>query len=438
VEIAEFRESLHLGLGRAILYAREHDVREFRDVILDACLHCYAYDGRLYGTHAHYMHDLVSSLPDKDFYYGEVLKSLPGSGEDDDALLRFEFASCLASNGSEEARQAMYDSYHPGPITGEWIGGLFLSMEGIQGLLFAAEKIGALLLAGEKVLDAGSLTRWNSDTEQDEAIRKEALREAGTTNPRIEAYRLAAEASERKMRNYHARQDFSTLKYERVFEEVPIDERFSRIALTKWGEQASDEELALAAQGLIAAKDPKQQLAHLHIFAQRCFPLDVSAVLALVDVDEEQIGPAAAKALANISHPLVRDLAFRLIETRARWRGEVIDLIAQNYEPGDHKIVLRWFQEEEDRTTRHALGLDLRGFWERHTDAETEALMLRTLYKKGPCSFCRESAVRRLIALNALPDDLRTECFWDTDGDIRDLVNPEDTPSGNVPQDFPA
>jgi hypothetical protein len=75
VEKAELRGILQLGLGRAILYAQLQDMCEFRDVILDACLHCYSYDIQIEGTRASYMHDLVGYLPDRDSYYGQVLKS---------------------------------------------------------------------------------------------------------------------------------------------------------------------------------------------------------------------------------------------------------------------------------------------------------------------------------------------------------------------------
>jgi hypothetical protein len=121
VDETQFREMLRLGLGRAILYTRLHDMREFRGVILDACLYCYAYDIQCEGTRGSYMHDLVRGLPDKEFYYGEVLRSLAGSGDDYDAAQRFHFAACLAFDGNQEAKRAMYEHYDPGPRMGELI-----------------------------------------------------------------------------------------------------------------------------------------------------------------------------------------------------------------------------------------------------------------------------------------------------------------------------
>ena len=78
----QFRHLLQLGHGRAILYARDHSVEGFRNVILDACLHCRAYDAQMEGTRASYMLDLLDLMPGKGSYYDEVLNALPGSGDD--------------------------------------------------------------------------------------------------------------------------------------------------------------------------------------------------------------------------------------------------------------------------------------------------------------------------------------------------------------------
>ena len=130
----QFRHLLQLGHGRAILYARDHSVEGFRNVILDACLHCRAYDAQMEGTRASYMLDLLALIPGKESYYDEVLNALPGSGDDWDAAQRFHFAACLALDGNDRAKRVMYEELHPGPQKGEAIAIEFLQMDGIDGL----------------------------------------------------------------------------------------------------------------------------------------------------------------------------------------------------------------------------------------------------------------------------------------------------------------
>jgi len=344
--------------------------------------------------------------------------------DDWDTAQRFHFAVCLAFAGNEEAKRAMYANYNPGPRYGELIGVDFLELGGIEALLFVAEKIGALLREKPGEVDCGYLLSRSLDICGEQATW-DALRQAGAKNPSIEKYKSVAEESQRRTVGPSKPKDFASLTYDQLFSEWPGNKPY---LLWKWGEQASDQELKSAAKGLIAAKDSKHQLAHLRIFARRRFPLDVRALLALVDIEENRVGFAAMKALTHVADPAVRTLAFRLIDNRAMCRGEAIDLLVQNYEPGDHRIVLRWFQEEEDLEARHSMGSGLIVFWKRHPDEGTEVEMMRSLYEQGPCSVCREKAVKRLLERGALSDELRAECAWDANSDIRDLVNPTVAP----------
>ena len=412
----EFRRLMRAGFGRPILYAKDYDVHDFREAILDACLHCYAYDPQSEGTRADYMLELVDLIPEKEFFYSEVLKALPGSGDDWDAAQRFRFAACLAFDGNELAKRAMYESYEPGPKMGEEIGIKFVQMDGIEGLLFVAEKIGELLVVKPDGVDVGWLLSYSCE-EFGEQETWDALRKAGAQNPRIEAYRLEAETRQRRWTEKSGVSLDAT--YAQLKQKFPEKVSFW---FTNWGERASDGEIELAARGLVAARDPKEQLAHLRMFERRRFPLDIPILFSLVEVEQDRVGAGAIKALAQITHPAVRELAFRLVGTRARWRGEAIDLLLKNFHPGDHAVVLAWFEAEEDLDVKHSMGFDLTDFWKEHPNEESEVPMLRALYELGPCSFCREKPVRRLMELNALTVEMRAECVFDANDEIRKLV----------------
>jgi hypothetical protein len=315
----QFRHSLQLGLGRAILYAREHDVSAFRDVILDACLHCSAYDVQVEGTHAAYMQELTASLPDSEYYCEEVLKSLALSGDDWDAVQRFHFAACLAFDGSHHAKRSMYESYNPGPKMGEVIAIDFLKMDGIKGLLFVAEKIGELLTIKPKEVDQGWLLSQSLEI-CGEQETWDALQEAGAHNSKIETYRLAAAADH--ARNHSVRpEEVTPASYEELRLVLPGMKHY---VITRWGQGASNRDIEEAARALIEANDPKERLLHLRIFGKRTFPLDPGVLMRLVDCEDRRIGFAALKALSQLTHPSVRNLAFRMTGTRAKWRGRVI------------------------------------------------------------------------------------------------------------------
>ena len=403
-----------------MVYARDHDVDEFQDVILDACLHCHSCDPQCEGTRSAYMLEVINLLSEKDFYYDAVLKSLPEDGDTWNTVQRFHFAACLALEGNEAARRLIYESYKPGPTMGELTGINFLHLDGISGLLFVAETMGALLMTKPERVDIGYLLSVSIE-ECGKQETLDALRKAGEQNPRIEAYRLAAEASENSSRGPDGKAPIWSESYEQI---KPRLREMKSYHLRAWGERASDKDLELAGHGLIAARDAKEQAAYLHIFGRRRFPLDPGVLLPLVVIEEERIGFAAVRALTHITHPSVRKLAFRLVETRSELRLEAVDLLARNYQAGDRTKVLRWFDEEQEPRVLHSYAMDMEDFWKAHPDEESEIPMLLALYEKGPCSFCREGVVRRLIELDALTGELRAECAYDANDDVRELVSP--------------
>lgn len=431
----QFARALHQGLGRAILYARNHDVSEFRDVILDACLHCYAFDTQMEGTRAAYMLDLLDALPDKGFYRQEVLKALRGCGDDWDAVQRFHFAARLALDGDDEARRLMRETFEPGPRTGELIAIDFLHLDGLDGLLFAAEKIGAMMMAGAAGVDLGYLLSQSIELFREQETL-DALRAAGQQNPRVEAWRLANEAQRQRSVSWKAERDrIDALSYEQLKPELPA---MNAPRLWRWGKHASEDDIERAAQGLIATQDAADQMAHLRIFGLRRLPLDHGVLLRLAASDQTWVAVAATKALSLIAHPSVREIAFRLVRDRLPGRRDAIELLGANFEPGDHNLVISWFEAEHDPDVRDSMGMDLKGFWDRHPDDSTVIRMLSTLYENGPCSFCREGAVRRLIERGALSYKTREECALDANEEIRELVASHQTRNPDSPASAPS
>jgi hypothetical protein len=411
-----FRESIKAGLGRGILYARDHDVRAFRDVILDSCLHCYSADPQTEGTRAGYMLELVNLLPDRQFYCEEVLNSLPHSGDDWDAVQRFHFATYMAFDGDEDAKRVAYQSFDPGPRKGEAIAIDFLRMDGVKGLIFAASKIGALLMSNPEEVDEGWL--WSQAVEicgEDKVSA--ALAEAGSSDPRVEAYRRAVAAS--AQRGSSNSKEITGLSYDNLRPRIAGLRGFR---LSSWGKQASADDFERAARGLAATTAPEDQIQHLRIFSRRQFPLDPALLLTLSTSNNADVAYAATVALSNIRHPSVRAEAFRLASNRLAGHEWAITMLDQNWEPNDHQIVLNWFERELDRDTRHRMESGIEAFWEHHPDPASEPRMLYSLYEKGTCSFCRESVVKRLIELDSLSDSLRAECAHDASDEIRELV----------------
>ncbi|HEY1755693.1 MAG TPA: hypothetical protein VGG72_09885 [Bryobacteraceae bacterium] len=414
----EFQEAMHFGLGRAILYARDNHVQPFRDVILDACLHSRGVDPQCEGARADYMFELVNILADRQFYFDEVLRALPKAGDDWDAMQLFRFAACMVFDGDERAKKVMYESFEPGPNRGEGIAINFVQMDDLKGFLFAASKLGALLLA-----DPGSKLWANGEWPMSVAIENcgeeetnAALLEAAATDTAIAAYRaqIAKYAEDEPSREVRAKETYA-LRYDQLRSKLSG----SRAALTIWGKHASDAELERAAHGLLSAQTPEEQIQHLPIFRWRPFPLGPSGLIELCLSQDERLGCAAADALTQIAHPSIREAAFRLIRDRLPAREHAIEMLNRNFEPNDHEVAMNWFETETDSESRHRMEMDLQQLWKDHPEPASEPRMLRALYERGPCSFCRRYVVERLIEINELSESMRAECAFDANEDVR-------------------
>lgn len=309
---SSFRRAVRQGLGRAILYARGNDVSEYREVILDALLNCYSVDVSSEGTRAPFMYDLVSLLPNREFYRQQVLGSLEGATDSSDGLQRFRIATYLAMDGDEEARTAAYRHFTPGRRYGVQTALGFVELDGMDGFLFCARKLGALLRRGEEPVDLEWLS-WHAEERFGEHTVSGALEHAADGDPDLQAFRV-------------------------------------RVLEAKAG-------------------------------------------------DRPQVG--------------------------GRTRDSRAEVIPSDFRRGDHQEALRRFEQEEDPVARHQMGKGLRALWEAHPDPDSEPRMLRLLYELGPCSMCREFVVARLIELGVMTEELRAECAFDANDEVRKMVGAE-------------
>jgi hypothetical protein len=240
MDVSAFREALRAGLGRAILYARNHDVRAFQDAILDACLHCYSVDPQCEGTRAPYMLDLINLTPNPEFYSSEVLKALSAGGDDWDAVQRFRFTCYRAMDGDVRSKQAVYEAFDPGPKMAEEICIDFIRMDGLEGFLFAAEKMGTLITANSSDVPEGRLWSHAIETFGEEQTLN-ALRKAGENNKRVEAYRVFAQANRENRDNRLSMwKEIKNLSYQELKPKLP---GLRGTLLGTWGEQSSPQNL---------------------------------------------------------------------------------------------------------------------------------------------------------------------------------------------------
>jgi hypothetical protein len=344
---------------------------EYREVILDACVHCRVSDFLFEGTRAGYMRDVIAELPDRVGYEQAVIESLAEPCGSIDQMQRYCFAAALAKDGNAQALAAMYQNFRPDSEEATNLARQIVHADGLKGFqtivrsLFDARPDEALFFCEEA-----------SDILGAEVVDT-ALRDAGLKRP---------------VRESHA---------QRPSKKTP------------------EADLLVTAQELLQAIDSAdwtRAKSHLNVFRERTYPLDPEPLLRLAQAEPEaplRCSRLAMNALKHVTHPAVRKLGLE---------RHMVGLLLANFQPGDHQMALDWYLVEKNGDLAHWMESDLMKLWWRYPQTETESAMLLGIYNQGACSICRMSALERLVELKQLPLSIRQECAWDACDEIRELV----------------
>jgi len=421
----DFAKMLELGLGRAVLYAREHDMTPFRDMILNACLHCQSYDAQLDGTRGAYMFEIINSTPDVVFYREGILAGLAALTVDDsyDVPQRYHLTGLFAAEGDAEARQAMYDKFSAQPALEEYAGIYeIVQLDNVDGLKFVAARVGAELAAEED---------WYVARRGFNQLKEQIGEEAANVTfakmfaePTTHAFAELIAAQQKSDNIYHP--PVPTLTYAELKALIEQGKSVNGEAV-QWSKSASLEELTIAAHDLLSESDPKRLEKYLRIFLYTPFPLEPTLLFPLTEHDNERIWNRTITVLKKVSHPAVRQFALDNIAQNYRI-GRMVDLVVMNnYQAGDwaflETLIERVYQ---DAYECHGLGLTIEQLFEVHPSDEAERSLLN-MYESGPCGRCRAAFVCDLRTLGKLPDWMRDECHHDFYSDTREFIEALDS-----------
>jgi hypothetical protein len=208
------------------------------------------------------------------------------------------------------------------------------------------------------------------------------------------------------------------LDYATVKAELDIKLGFPRA----WIKAATADELAQAADDLLAERDEKRIFRYLRVFWLREFPRPPGTIFHLVKSLSGRIAVAATRVLKRIQDAEIRGLALELLA-----EGILVDLavglLQSNFQSGDFKLVEDVLEKQTpDEDTWHGLGIAVIDVLENNDvrPEESRRLLLR-LYEEGPCSMCRKDIVAKLLVAGDVPDWMAEECLFDANVDTAAL-----------------
>lgn len=424
----ELQKMLHAGMGRAILFLLNQDLSNYHDMILDNCIHDYAYDQQVEEPHAEYLYPLIKASGEGERYSKEILQALLETENYFDAEQLLDFAVLFTKDGNEKAREAIYEKIRLNNtsevLTGE---DQAIKLDGVKGLLFVLDIIGRdPVLMSYRHHDL--IIKAAEDVSSIEELRL-ALKQAALENLNIAAALsnmknystdwTAEEIVQRREEKRESQINANGLSEDTTWEEVKNSPIFKKL-IFRWSNLASDDEFLNAAQDLDINEKPEMLKFHLRAFWKRPFPIDPSRLISLLDHPDKMLGVAAFSALEIVQHDEVRDLFYRVREDQ-EWASRAIGLLRSNYQSGNYRIILDLLQKETNPDNLHAMCSDTMDVY-RDNPMQEGLQPLLFAYEKTPCTNCRNTCIETILEISELPEWMIEECLYDAYSETRELA----------------
>ncbi|MGI8858433.1 MAG: hypothetical protein ACR2JW_22045 [Thermomicrobiales bacterium] len=435
MEVEEFQRILSAGLGRAILYLRDHDATPYRTVILHDCIQGGGYDRQVEGSRAEWLFELIQLTNEQQWYRDRIIAAFIASPDEEeyDTHQLFEFAWLFAEHGDAEARHAIYTTFARSVAerdddTGA---GELVELDGLEGFVFVADCLGRRLPMNPD--------SWTSDLALSllekrlgEGEATEAVQRAATENPAVAGY-LSAVRQRRARYVEGGRRSQRILNYDEI-KEIIRDPNAARrtVTLLRWGQKAPDNDVIRAAHDFLQEEDLSRLYGYVTVFTKRAFPLTPEKLIALAcsaldrpyeartaDINA-RVALRSWNVLQLVRHPSVRAFSLQSLQS-VHWADRAVGLLMSNYVEGDQLLIEECLTRHQDSEWVHDVGFDALKVFGVNPTPDSVAI-LQMIYERTPCSVCRGRCVEQLIALGQLPAWMAEECRLDANEAIRERV----------------
>lgn len=399
LDAASVQRALSAGLGRALLYARQHGSLPDPEALWDACLHCQTYDWDLEGHRAPWLWSIVEEVGLGHHWAGSLLAALPEATSVPDADQLAGLALCLARaghSGAEPALEAILNADFDPTLTVPGAREL-VELQGVAGLRTVASVVGRALMRGDErhLLGMGAWMMAVEDTLGVDVVA-EVLAEPHDAATRA-LFDALAEDELGAVPPQHrdlGPSPLDDLEHERLFNEV----RQCALAFAAGRPGPLDADHLAAALARLCRRPPS-----------RLDPL----LLALDAHPSPRVRRALSKLLAGIRDPLLRALALQ----GPLGHPDRLRLLVANFERGDGQHVQAALELELEQDARH----DRCGILLRLHESRSEELQVGVLvhvYTRAPSSLHREEALERLLDAELAPVWLVAEACWDAHPEV--------------------
>lgn len=413
----DFKGWLKKGLGRAVIYLRDHDGGPHREALLNACIYNVAFDAQTERSREKYLKDLIRASGHQGFIRNGLIHALSADeieAKHVDLDQIVAVARLFADDGDDAVKSAMYDAVRRAGFerAGECYADL-IAVDGLEALKIASEDF-------PETMDDFNL--WTVDELLAALEARDGAAEAhraiyGVLDQSAKLSVVVDRIGKAQERSAFT-DETDGWDYKTLNSKVQSSTRLQQ--LSRWGQSASVEDLKAASDDLNAESNRTRLLSYLTIFRKAAFPGPIGRLLELAESEDNRLAWGAVQILANMSDARIRNVLLRML---ADWDscGRAVELMIGNYCQGDFFLIEQLLETSRDTEILHSIGMGVRHLVKRHCSPESVGCLM-FLYENGPCALCRGEFVEHLLTLNALPAWMREECMFDSDLCTRKLV----------------
>ncbi len=370
----------------------------YAEAILEACFENRQFDPQCEVGRAPYLLALADRANLTKHLLSELLIRIPTTEDRRDRNQMVDLLVLYAGRGEEEAWNLLITIAADGDENAQDE----LATLNERGLIWVSENV----LPSLPPQDRWRISMWLPDEEADDCTPTQtALRSLYQTFDRQRKSQVSAPESTPSPAEFLSR----------LSHEPP-----SWQASAAFAKQASESELAKAAEHFLQTKNDSALRSLSRVFRQRPYPLHLDTLLP--HIDDEDRGDYVRTILGRIDDPQLREFGLTQLQRDPLPSGslEILRKSAQADDLSSIREALDRFTSD-DLYEQHQIVLDLVSLLFSHPHPEWQPLA-EWLYENSPCSFCRESGVRWIGEHGSIPETIRQERRYDAEPDIRSLI----------------
>jgi len=438
----EFSQALRRGLGRAIVELKNSKNKAaYRDIILRCCLRDISYDWQVEGTKGYYLYDAILASEAQVYIEKAVIDKFLSRCPDGLFRQLAAILYCSAAEGSELAKNALHDKYN---YFAAKKGRLVKSPSVDEGFQWDEVAFHLLYIDGFSTFkryaeDVGEIRYKNPDNRKSYDGWYKHRAEGRFGKERIDdffnsmyekSYAIKAlvdtikvdDLSIEKERERKEQEPTTVYDLSRAAKEAATDKnpRFKMYRLLenkrKFASKASDEEFLELTHAALSEKNETVKALLLNQFWLKQIPLDdITPLMGYAQSENLLLAEVAIDCLKGFKDKRLHDLAIQLLITKGLG-SFALGLLIENYKKTDDVIIAELIKKASN--IPHHVQQDLRDIYQRRRSANAFPILLR-VYNKGECSFCRFGIVEAMHHSHVLPDEILSECLFDSYEDTR-------------------